>query len=66
MFDEFSSHVGVANFQYVIDLFNLELQRPVKMAHKLYHKVCHPGPIEKQSVLKSTGCSGSKQPCRKN
>ncbi len=47
MFDEFSNHVGLDYFQLITDLFNLELQSPVKVNHKLNHKVCHPGPTEK-------------------
>ena len=29
----------------------MELQKPVKMAYKLNHRVIHPGPIERQTVL---------------
>jgi len=33
-----------AKFDNIIEVFNSELHQPVKMAHKLSHRVLHPGP----------------------
>jgi hypothetical protein len=40
----------VANFANLIEIYEMELHMPVRMAHKLNHRVLYPGPIERQSV----------------
>jgi hypothetical protein len=40
-----------ASFYDISDVYQRELAMPVKLAHKLNHRVIHPGPIERQSVL---------------
>jgi len=46
----FFSQIVNASFSHLEDLFNLELGKPVKMAHKLSDKVLHPSNIECTNV----------------
>ena len=39
------------DFENIVEIFNSELQQPVKIAFKLSHRSLYPGPIERQSVL---------------
>ncbi len=39
-----------AKYKHVEDLYAFELTKPVKLAHKLSHKVLHPSTIEKTNV----------------
>ena len=39
-----------AKFHNLVEIFEMELHLPVKLAHKLTHKVLNPGPIDRQSV----------------
>ena len=46
-----STKLQTASFAHIQQLFEMELLMPVKLAHKLNHRVVRPGPIERQSVL---------------
>ena len=43
---DFEGQVMAASFAHVRDLYKKELGKPVKVAHKLNHKVIYPKPIE--------------------
>jgi hypothetical protein len=40
-----------AKFDHIIQLYNHELGRPIKIAHKLTQKVLTPRPIERCNVM---------------
>ena len=39
-----------ASFWHLVELYDKEFRMPVKIAHKLKHRILFPGPIERQSV----------------
>ena len=39
-----------AKFNHLVEIYEFELLKPVKLAYKLTHQVLNPGPIERQSV----------------
>ena len=42
--------IGNPSFAHIVKLYELELQKPVKMAYKLTEKVLHPSSIERTNV----------------
>jgi hypothetical protein len=40
------SEFRAANFNHLVQLYEMEQMMPVKLAHKLSHRVLFPGPIE--------------------
>ena len=42
--------IGNPMFAHIVKLYDLELQKPAKMAHKLTEKVLHPSAIERTNV----------------
>ena len=45
-----SIDIGMPKFEHIVQLYNLELGKPLKIAYKLYEKVLHPTDIEKTNV----------------
>ncbi|KAG1681471.1 THAP domain-containing protein 1 [Nymphon striatum] len=48
--DPISNVLSTAKFEHMIDLYDMEVPKPIKMAHKLSMKCLYPRNIEKMSV----------------
>ncbi|KAG1666192.1 THAP domain-containing protein 1 [Nymphon striatum] len=48
--DPISNVLSTAKFEHMIDLYDMEVPKPIKMAHKLSMKFLYPRNIEKMSV----------------